>query len=111
MVHLPIHHVNEVRSGGPIQFRWMYFPERYLGKLKGYVHYKSRLEGSISEGYFVEKCLTLCSRYLNSSVETRLNRVTRSSNTCDPCEVEDSNFFFPALVIPLEERKRVKQFL
>ncbi|XP_050887893.1 uncharacterized protein LOC127093034 [Lathyrus oleraceus] len=25
MVHLPIHLVNEMRMGGPIQFRWMYF--------------------------------------------------------------------------------------
>ncbi|XP_073221529.1 uncharacterized protein [Cicer arietinum] len=56
MVHLPIHLVNEVRLGGPVQFRWMYFTERYLGKLKSYVRNKSRPEvqsiayyGSITE--------------------------------------------------------------
>ncbi|XP_058731810.1 uncharacterized protein LOC131603504 [Vicia villosa] len=44
MVHLPIHLVNEVRRGGPVQFRWMYFPERYLGKLKGYAQNIAQLK-------------------------------------------------------------------
>ncbi|XP_073219685.1 uncharacterized protein [Cicer arietinum] len=70
MVHLPIHLVNEVRLGGPVQFRWMYFTERYLGKMKSYVCNKSRPKGSIAEGYLVEECLTFCSRYLHSGVET-----------------------------------------
>ncbi|XP_072066865.1 uncharacterized protein [Arachis hypogaea] len=30
MVHLPIHVANEVRLGGPVQYRWMYPVERYL---------------------------------------------------------------------------------
>jgi hypothetical protein len=88
MVHLPIHLVNEVRLGGPVQFRWMYFPERYLGKLKSYVRNKSRPEGSIAEGYLAEECLTFCSRYLHSGVETRFTRMTRNSDRCDPNEHE-----------------------
>ncbi|XP_058774236.1 uncharacterized protein LOC131648500 [Vicia villosa] len=88
MVHLPIHLVNEVRMGGPVQFRWMYFPERYLGKLKGYVRNKSRPEGYIAEGYLVEECLTFCSRYLHNGVETRFTRMTRNSDRCDPHEHE-----------------------
>lgn len=91
MVHLPIHLVNEMRMGGPIQFRWMYFPERYLGKLKGYVRNKSRPEGSIAEGYLVEECLTFCSRYFHSGVETRFTRITRNSDICDPHERESSS--------------------
>ncbi|XP_073219652.1 uncharacterized protein [Cicer arietinum] len=83
MVHLPIHLVNEVILGRPAQFRWMYFTERYLGKLKSYVRNKSRPEGSIAEGYLVEECLTFCSRYLHSGVETRFSRMTRNSDTCD----------------------------
>lgn len=83
MVHLPIHLVNEVRLGGPVQFRWMYFTERYLGKMKSYVCNKSRPKGSIAEGYLVEECLTFCSRYLHSGVETRFSRMTRNSDTCD----------------------------
>jgi hypothetical protein len=48
MVHLLIHLVNEVRFGGPVQYRWMYFMERYLCKLKSYVRNKNRPEGSIA---------------------------------------------------------------
>lgn len=77
--------------GGPVQFRWMYFPERYLGKLKGYVRNKSRPEGSIVEGYLVEECLTFCSRYFHSGVETRFTRITRNSDICDPHERESSS--------------------
>lgn len=105
MVHLPIHLVNELRLRGSVQFRWMYFLERYLAKLKSYVCNKSHLEGSISEGYLVEECLVMCSRYLHSGVETRLNRMTSYLN-----ELESLSFFL-ALAILLEERKRVKQFL
>ena len=83
MVHLPIHLVNEVRLGGPVQFQWMCFTKRYLRKLKSYVCNKSRPKGSIAEGYLVEECLTFCSRYLHSGVETRFSRMTRNIDTCD----------------------------
>ncbi|CAN0906588.1 hypothetical protein LINGRAHAP2_LOCUS24345, partial [Linum grandiflorum] len=36
MVHLVLHLVDEVRRGGPIQYRWMYPIERFLGKLKSF---------------------------------------------------------------------------
>ncbi|XP_042437085.1 uncharacterized protein LOC122023056 [Zingiber officinale] len=106
MVHLPIHLVDEIKLGGPVQFRWMYFPERYLGKLKSYVRNKSRPEGSIAEGYLVEECLTLCSRYLHGGVETRLNRMTRNSDRCDPCEVGIGHSIGSAKVISLEYKLR-----
>lgn len=93
MVHLHIHLVNELRLGGPVQFRWMYFPERYLGKLKSYVRNKSRPEGSIAEGYLVEECLPFCSRYLHSGVETRFNRTSRNGDQCGPNELESPSFF------------------
>ncbi|XP_028227067.1 uncharacterized protein LOC114408176 [Glycine soja] len=93
MVHLPIHLVNEVRSGGLVQFQWMYFLERYLGNLKSYFRNKSCVEGSIAEGYLVEECLTFCSRYLHNGVETRLNRMTRNSDRCVTNEAESPIFF------------------
>ncbi|XP_021985970.1 uncharacterized protein LOC110882197 [Helianthus annuus] len=65
MVHLPIHLVNEVTLGGPVQYRWMFFMERYLCKLKSYVRNKSHPEGSIAEGYLIEECLTFCSHYMH----------------------------------------------
>ncbi|XP_076906697.1 uncharacterized protein LOC143562903 [Bidens hawaiensis] len=73
MVRLPIHLVNEVRLGGPVQYRWMFFMERYLCKLKSYVRNKSRPEGSIAEGYLIEECLNFCSHYMHG-VNGRLNK-------------------------------------
>lgn len=105
MVHLPIHLVNEVRMGGPVQYRWMYSPKRSLGKLKGYVRNKSRPEGSMAEGYIVEEGLTLCARYLNSGVETRFNRMRRNSENCYPYEVEGS-YFFPYIGHPIGGKKK-----
>ena len=77
MLHLSVHLVDEVILGGPVQFRWMYPGERYLHTLKLYVRNKARPEGSIAEGYLVDECMTLCSRYLND-VETRFNRLERN---------------------------------
>ncbi|KAK2967837.1 hypothetical protein RJ640_001779 [Escallonia rubra] len=53
------------------------FSARYLFTLKGYVRTRSRPEGSIAEGYWLEECVTFCSRYLNNDVETKLNRPFR----------------------------------
>ncbi|CAN1170392.1 hypothetical protein LINPERHAP2_LOCUS28978, partial [Linum perenne] len=50
MVHLVLYLVDEVRRGGPVQFRWMYPIERYLGKLKTFVGNRAHPEGSIAEG-------------------------------------------------------------
>lgn len=36
---------------------------KYLGRLKLYVHNRSRPGGSIEEGYLVVECLTFCSSY------------------------------------------------
>ena len=38
---------------------------------------KARPEGSIAEGYIVDECMTLCSRYFHS-VETKFNRLERN---------------------------------
>ncbi|XP_056695504.1 uncharacterized protein [Spinacia oleracea] len=38
MVHLLIHLVDEIKHGGPVCDWWMYPIERYLGKLKSYLH-------------------------------------------------------------------------
>jgi hypothetical protein len=54
---------------------------RYMGKLKGMVHTRSHVEGSIAEGYLFDESLTFCSRYLDG--ETRFNRGARNDGDLD----------------------------
>ncbi|XP_035546653.1 uncharacterized protein LOC118348671 [Juglans regia] len=77
MVHLAIHLPDEALLAGPVQYRWMYPFERYLGKFKRYVRNRARPEGSIAEAYVHVECLTFCSMYLND-IETRYNREERN---------------------------------
>ncbi|XP_047310905.1 uncharacterized protein LOC124914407 [Impatiens glandulifera] len=63
MVHLSIHFPLEALLGGPVQYRWMYPIEQYMGILKTYVRNKKHPEASISEGYLVNESISLCSRY------------------------------------------------
>jgi len=48
MVHLVVHLVEDAKLGGPVQYRWMYPIEKYLGKLKSYVRNKAQAKGSIA---------------------------------------------------------------
>ncbi|XP_042983181.1 uncharacterized protein LOC122312597 [Carya illinoinensis] len=77
MVHLAIHLPREAILEGPVQYRWMYPFERYLGKFKQYVKNKTQPEGSIAEAYIHIECLAFFSMYLQD-VETKLNRVDRN---------------------------------
>lgn len=54
--------------------------------LKRYVRNQARPEGSIAEGYFVEECMTFCSRYLDD-VESKLNRPVRNDDGGDAGQV------------------------
>ncbi|XP_028074364.1 uncharacterized protein LOC114276753 [Camellia sinensis] len=82
MEHLPIHLAEEAKIAGPVQYRWMYFIERYLMTLKLYMRNRSHPKGSIAEGYLVEECMTFCSRYLDD-VESKLNRPIRNYDVSD----------------------------
>ncbi|KAH7854722.1 hypothetical protein Vadar_017137 [Vaccinium darrowii] len=86
MEHLPIHLVEEAKIGGPVRYWWMYYVERYLMTLKSYVSNRARPEGSIVEGYFVEECMTFCSRYLDD-VESKLNQPMRNYDGGDEGQV------------------------
>ncbi|XP_042956354.1 uncharacterized protein LOC122292181 [Carya illinoinensis] len=79
MVHLSIHLPEEALLAGPVQYRWMYPFERYLGKFKRYVRNRARPEGSIAEAYVHLECLTFCSMYLHD-IETKFNREERNSD-------------------------------
>ncbi|XP_050368965.1 uncharacterized protein LOC126787074 [Argentina anserina] len=79
MIHLPIHLTYEASIAGPVFYRWMYPIERYLGILKGYVRNTSQPEGSITEGYIMDECLSYCSMYLDD-METCHNRPGRNAD-------------------------------
>ncbi|XP_056688501.1 uncharacterized protein [Spinacia oleracea] len=88
MVHLLIHLVEEVKLGGPVQYRWMYPIERYLSHLKSHVTNKApQPEGSIAEGFLLEETIRFCSRYLEG-VKTIFNIPTRMDD-----EISNSNYY------------------
>ncbi|XP_027912627.1 uncharacterized protein LOC114172228 [Vigna unguiculata] len=94
MVHLIVHLVEDAKIEGPVQYRWMYPIERYLGKLKSYVRNKAQPEGSIAEGYLTEESLTFCSRYLDG-IETIFNRIRRVDDEPDTMVSSVSGLFPP----------------
>jgi hypothetical protein len=49
-VHLLIHLPNEVELDGVLSCHWMFFLERYMKKLKGFVRKRAKPEGSMTEG-------------------------------------------------------------
>lgn len=91
MLHLCVHLADEVLLGGPVHFLWMYPGERYLHTLKLYVRNKARPEGSIAEGYIVDKCMTLGSRYLDD-VETKFSGLERNYD-CNDCSDKKLSIF------------------
>ena len=53
------------------------FFNKYLSRLKSYVHDKTYPKSSIAEGYIVKERLAFCSRYFKP-VETAFNRPVRN---------------------------------
>ncbi|XP_060169988.1 uncharacterized protein LOC132600681 [Lycium barbarum] len=80
MVHLTSHLVDEAKLGGPVQHRWMYPTERYLGHCKSYVRNMSQPEGSIAEGYLAEEVLTFCSQYMKPRFFFRIDQERAKSH-------------------------------
>ncbi|KAK9048338.1 hypothetical protein SSX86_032699, partial [Deinandra increscens subsp. villosa] len=79
MVHLCVHLPEEAILGGPVQSRWMYPIERFLGHLKRFVRNRAKPEGSIAEGYVVKEAITFCSHYLRG-VESKLDKRERTND-------------------------------
>ncbi|KAB2632222.1 hypothetical protein D8674_028469 [Pyrus ussuriensis x Pyrus communis] len=73
MIHVMIHLPNEALLAGPVNCRWMYPIERYLGELKKCVRNKAKPEGSLVEAWVAYESLTFCAMYLQD-VETTFNR-------------------------------------
>jgi hypothetical protein len=55
--HHVLHLLAELLMAGPVRPRWMYFVERYLGVLKGWVRQKARPESCIAEGYVIHEAM------------------------------------------------------
>lgn len=79
MIHLAVHLPREAILGGPVQYRWMYPIERFLGALKKYVTNRVRPESSIAEAYIVKECITFCSMYVDG-IEIVHNRPERNED-------------------------------
>jgi hypothetical protein len=59
IVHLP----GEVALAGPIHYRWMYYLERYMKVMKGWVRQRARPEGSMAEGYVISEGMHYLTEY------------------------------------------------
>ncbi|KAM1728393.1 hypothetical protein ACFX12_018897 [Malus domestica] len=91
-LHLTIHLAEEAAHAGPVHYRWMYLIERYMLTLKKYVRNKNRHEGSMTQGYLAEECLSFCAMYLEG-VETRLNRPSQNVDRIRPDYEVDIDIF------------------
>ena len=63
-VHLLVHIVDEVEIAGVVHTRWMFFLERFMKVLKGFVRQKTRPEGSMAEGWLAQESCVFISEYL-----------------------------------------------
>ncbi|CAN6704527.1 unnamed protein product [Malus baccata var. baccata] len=79
MIHVMIHLPDEALLAGPVNCRWMYPIERYLGELKKSVRNKAKPEGSLVEAWVAYESLTFCGMYLQD-VETAFNRPQRNND-------------------------------
>jgi hypothetical protein len=64
MPHLIVHLVKEVELAGPVPYRWMYYLERYMKDLKGWVRQKARPEGSMTKGYILQEAMVHVTEYI-----------------------------------------------
>ncbi|XP_058763487.1 uncharacterized protein LOC131636921 [Vicia villosa] len=76
MEHLPVHLAYEAFLGGPVQYRWMYPFERFMGDSKRSVKNKAKVEGSICAHYLHRETSHFCSHYFNHMM--LIPRITRN---------------------------------
>ncbi|MCO5552535.1 hypothetical protein L7F22_006047 [Adiantum nelumboides] len=71
-VHFFVHLVDEVEIAGTVHARWMFFLERFMKTLKGFVRQRARPEGSMAEGWLVQESCVFISEYLSRSQNNAL---------------------------------------
>jgi hypothetical protein len=80
MEHLPVHLPYEAILGGPVQYRWMYPFERFMGDSKRAVKNLAKVEGSIVAIYTAKETMYFISHYF-------VDRLLIPSNTRNEVEV------------------------
>ena len=65
-MHLLLHVVDEVAIAGTVHSRWMFFLERFMKTLKGFVRQRARPEGSMAEGWLIQESLVYITKFLSS---------------------------------------------
>ena len=66
-LHLLVHVVDEVAVAGIVHSRWMFFLERFMKTLKGFVRQRARPEGSMAMGWLVQESLVYITEFLSTS--------------------------------------------
>ncbi|KAL3643719.1 hypothetical protein CASFOL_014534 [Castilleja foliolosa] len=89
MEHLPVHLPYEARIASPVQYRWMYPFESYMGELKVNVTNKARVEGSIANACVVEEAANFCSYYFDDDVTTNRTALRRNESPDRVNELND----------------------
>jgi hypothetical protein len=83
MEHLPVHLAYEAMLGGPVQYRWMYPFERFMGDSKRTVKNKARVEGSICASYLHRETSHFCSHYFNNLMLTPKSTRNEVTGECE----------------------------
>lgn len=63
-IHALVYLVDEVALAGTVHTRWMFFLERFMKTLKGFVRQKAKPEGSMAEGWLIQESCVWISEYL-----------------------------------------------
>ena len=64
--------MDEVEIAGTVHARWMFFLERFMKTLKGFVRQRAQPEGSMAEGWLVQESCVFISEYLSCSQINKL---------------------------------------
>jgi len=88
MQHLLIHLPYEAKVGWAVHYRWMFFIERMLKKIKSMVGNKARVEGCIAEEWKLKEIAFLTSGYLaeEHNVFGQNPTPSRGSSCCGACQ-------------------------
>jgi hypothetical protein len=68
--HLQIHLVEEVELVRVVSCHWMFFLERYMKKLKGFVRQREKLEGFVEQGYISYESFYYVNEYIKQTKNT-----------------------------------------